>query len=66
VTHLWLGLYRQPEEWAWLYVFLIFVQFFFFVTSAGKSLGLDGLLARRQAGSSRGNAFFARIYRKVA
>ena len=33
---LWLGLYRQPEEWPWLYVFLIFVQGFFVVTNAGK------------------------------
>ena len=31
-AHLWLGLYRQPEEWPWLYVFLIFVQGFFVVT----------------------------------
>jgi hypothetical protein len=46
-AHLWLGLYRQAEEWPWLYVFLIFVQGFFVVTNAGKSLGLDALIARR-------------------
>jgi hypothetical protein len=44
---LWIGLYRQPEEWPWLYVFLIFVQAFFVVTDAGKSLGLDALIARK-------------------
>ena len=44
---LWIGLYRQPEEWPWLYVFLIFVQGFFVVTDAGKSLGLDALIARK-------------------
>ena len=66
VTQLWLGLYRQPEEWPWLYVFLIFVQGFFFVTSAGRSLGLDGLIARTQGGPFSGDGFFARAYRKLA
>ncbi len=66
VTHLWLGLYRQPEEWPWLYVFLIFVQGFFFVTGAGKSLGLDGLIARTQSGPLSGDGFVARVYRKLA
>jgi uncharacterized membrane protein YphA (DoxX/SURF4 family) len=46
-THLWLGLYRQPEEWPWLYMFLILVQAFFVVTNAGRSLGLDALIARK-------------------
>jgi hypothetical protein len=45
VTHLWLGLYRQAEEWPWTYVFLIFVQAFFVATDAGKSLGLDAVIA---------------------
>jgi hypothetical protein len=45
VTHLWLGLYRQAEEWPWTYVFLIFVQGFFVATDAGKSLGLDAVIA---------------------
>jgi uncharacterized membrane protein YphA (DoxX/SURF4 family) len=66
VVQLWLGLYRQPEEWPWLYVFLIFVQGFFVVTGAGKSLGLDGLIARQEAGPFSGNSLFARIYRKLA
>jgi uncharacterized membrane protein YphA (DoxX/SURF4 family) len=66
VAQLWLGLYRQPEEWPWLYVFLIFVQGFFFVTDAGKSLGLDGLIARSKPGPFSGNGFFARTYRKIA
>jgi hypothetical protein len=50
VTHLWLGLYRQPEEWPWLYVFLIFVQGFFIVINAGKSLGLDAVITRKPFG----------------
>jgi uncharacterized membrane protein YphA (DoxX/SURF4 family) len=47
-AHLWLGLYRQPEEWPWLYVLLILVQAFFVVTNAGRSLGLDALIARKR------------------
>jgi hypothetical protein len=52
-AHLWLGLYRQAEEWPWLYVFLIFVQGFFVVTNAGKSLGLDALIVRKPSGLAR-------------
>ena len=48
--HLWLGLYRHPSEWPWLYIFLVFVQGYFFLDNAGKSLGLDALLARRPWG----------------
>lgn len=66
VVQLWLGLYRQPEEWPWLYVFLIFVQGFFFVTRAGTSLGLDGLFARSDRGPSTGKGFLARTYRMLA
>ena len=65
-THLWLGLYRQPEEWPWLYVFLIFVQGFFVVTNAGRSLGLDALVARVPSGPFAGDGLLARAYRKVA
>jgi hypothetical protein len=66
VAQLWLGLYRQPEEWPWLYVFLMFVQGFFVVTSAGKSLGLDALIARRKDGLFAGPGLVGRIYRAVA
>ena len=64
-THLWFGLYRQPEEWPWLYVFLIFVQGFFVVTNAGKSLGFDGLVAREPFGPFAGDGALARAYRRV-
>ena len=66
VAQLWLGLYRQPEEWPWLYVFLIFVQGFFAVTNAGKSLGLDAVVARSQFGPFAGQGLLARAYRKIA
>jgi hypothetical protein len=49
VTHLWMGLYRHPDEWPWTYVFLIFVQGFLFITNAGRSLGLDAMRGRRVA-----------------
>ena len=66
VTHLWLGLYRQPEEWPWLYVFLIFVQGFFVVTNAGKSLGLDAVIARKAFGPLSEDGLLAQVYRKIA
>jgi hypothetical protein len=65
-THLWLGLYLQAEEWPWLYVFLIFAQGFFVVTNAGKSLGLDAIIARRPFGPFSGDGLVARAYRKIA
>jgi len=66
VTHLWLGLYLHPSEWPWLYVFLIFVQGFFVLDKAGKSLGLDGLLASRQVGASEASGPLVRLYRRLA
>ena len=63
---LWIGLYRQPEEWPWLYVFLIFVQGFFVVTNAGRSLGLDAVIARKPFGPFAGDGLLARVYRKIA
>jgi hypothetical protein len=62
VAHLWLGLYLLAGEWPWNYIFLIFVQGFFVLNDAGKSLGLDGLLARAQLGESR----ILRAYRRIA
>lgn len=58
VAHLWLGLYQNPDEWPWTYVFLIFVQGFFLLTNAGRSLGLDGLLVRETGAAAQGR--FAR------
>jgi hypothetical protein len=66
VTHLWLGLYLHPAEWPWLYIFLIFVQGFFVLNNAGKSLGLDGLLARAPFGPFVGEGLIGRAYRRIA
>lgn len=65
VAHIWLGLYQNTDEWPWQYVFLIFVQGFFLVTNAGRSLGLDGLLSRH-AGEAKPQAVWARFYQKIA
>jgi uncharacterized membrane protein YphA (DoxX/SURF4 family) len=66
VAHLWLGLYHNAAEWPWLYVFLIFVQAFFLLDQAGKSLGLDALLARAPFAPFAGDGLIARIYRRWA
>jgi len=65
VVQLWLGLYLHPGEWPWLYIFLIFVQGFFVLDDAGKSLGLDALLARAPVGPFAGDGIMARLYRRV-
>ena len=66
VAQLWLGLYRHPGEWPWTYIFLIFVQGFFVLNNAGKSLGLDALLSRAPLGLFAGDNFVARAYRRLA
>jgi len=46
--NLWLGLYRAPYEWPWAYFFLILLQITCVVYAAGRSLGLDAVLNRRE------------------
>lgn len=65
VTHLWFGLYHHPNEWPWLYIFLIFVQSFFILNNAGKSLGLDALIARAPFSPFAGDGILARLYRRA-
>jgi hypothetical protein len=45
--HLWLGLYLDPSEWPWNYVFLAIVLALFAAHAAGRSFGADALLRRR-------------------
>jgi hypothetical protein len=66
VIHLWLGLYRDIPEWPWTYVFLIFVQGFFVLNNAGRSLGLDAILARAPIDAPPRGGVLARLYRKIA
>jgi hypothetical protein len=53
-VNLWLGLYRAPAEWPWTYFFLIVVNGTFAVFHAGRSLGVDALLAARPTGVRHG------------
>jgi hypothetical protein len=53
-VNLSLGLYRAPYEWPWTYVFLVVLNGTFAVTRAGRSLGVDALLAHRPVRSSPG------------
>jgi hypothetical protein len=53
VAHLWLGLYRYAGEWPWQYIFLIFVQAFFLLDNAGRSLGADALIERLRSSSAQ-------------
>lgn len=46
VGQLWLGLYRNPQEWPWSYVFLMLLMGLFALLGAGRSLGLDATLRR--------------------
>jgi uncharacterized membrane protein YphA (DoxX/SURF4 family) len=43
---LWLGLYDNPSEWPWTYMFLALLMFLFALEGAGRSLGLDAWLRR--------------------
>jgi uncharacterized membrane protein YphA (DoxX/SURF4 family) len=47
--NLWLGLYRSPAEWPWTYFFLVLLQITFAVLQAGRNLGIDALIVRRQS-----------------
>jgi len=53
-VNLWLGLYRAPYEWPWTYFFLVVINVTFAVFRAGRSLGLDALLARRSDAGATG------------
>jgi hypothetical protein len=59
--NLWLGLYRAPYEWPWAYFFLLMLQTTFVVLHAGRSLGFDAILARRQQARPRPEGAAARM-----
>jgi thiosulfate dehydrogenase [quinone] large subunit len=59
--NLWLGLYRAPYEWPWAYFFLIMLQTTFVVLHAGRSLGVDAILARRGQAQAKPEGAAARI-----
>ena len=47
VLQLWLGLYGNPAEWPWTYIFLAMLMFLFVLEAAGRSLGFDAWLRRK-------------------
>jgi len=47
ILNLLIGLYNDPTEWPWTYVGIICAHGMFAVTQAGRSLGIDNLLAKR-------------------
>jgi uncharacterized membrane protein YphA (DoxX/SURF4 family) len=66
--HLWLGIYNDrgpedPDEWPWSYIFLAMTHAMFALHAAGRSLGLDALLRRRE---ERAGAGGARLYRAIS
>lgn len=60
--HLFLGLYRHPAEWPWLFIFLISVQGFFVMHAAGRSLGLDALLRQAKDGVLGPDTTLGKLY----
>lgn len=64
--HLYFGLYRHGAEWPWLFIFLIFVQGFFVLHAAGRSLGLDALFRRAAAKPDTKRKGIGALYRKVS
>jgi uncharacterized membrane protein YphA (DoxX/SURF4 family) len=59
--NLWLGLYRAPYEWPWAYFFLIMLQTTFVVLHAGRSLGFDAILVRREQAQAKPEGAAARV-----
>ena len=49
MLNLWIGLYQAGAEWPWNYLFCAFVHGFFILDRAGRSWGVDAILARRLA-----------------
>jgi uncharacterized membrane protein YphA (DoxX/SURF4 family) len=56
ILNLWLGLYSAPGEWPWTYFFLLVLQLIFTVHRYGRSLGIDALIADRNARKAGGGS----------
>ncbi len=63
LLNLLIGLYNDPTEWPWTYVGLFCSQGTFAATQAGRSLGLDNLIAKRLIPFLGDDGFLARAYR---
>jgi uncharacterized membrane protein YphA (DoxX/SURF4 family) len=58
--NLLIGLYNDPTEWPWTYVGIICAHGMFAASQAGRSLGIDNLLAKRLIPGVRYNGAVAR------
>jgi uncharacterized membrane protein YphA (DoxX/SURF4 family) len=63
ILNLLIGLYNDQSEWPWTYVGLICSQGMFAATQAGRSLGLDNLIAKRLVPVLGNDGALARAYR---
>lgn len=61
--NLLIGLYNDPTEWAWTYLAIICAHAMFAITQAGRSLGLDNLIAQRQVPLLSDDRPLARVVR---
>ncbi len=60
ILNLLIGLYNDPTEWPWTYVGIICAHGMFAVVQAGRSFGLDNLLAKRLVPGLSPNGLVAR------
>jgi hypothetical protein len=60
ILNLLIGLYNDPTEWPWTYVGIICAHGMFAVAQAGRSLGVDNLLAKRLIPGLRHDGLAAR------
>jgi thiosulfate dehydrogenase (quinone) large subunit len=57
-VHLFIGLGFSPREWYWSYLLMIMINLVFLVGAAGRSFGLDALIAPKlEALSRRGGIY---------
>ena len=64
--NLLVGLYNDPTEWPWTYMGIICAHGMFAAVGAGRSLGLDNLIAKGIVPGSAGNGPVARVLRAAA
>jgi uncharacterized membrane protein YphA (DoxX/SURF4 family) len=64
--NLLIGLYNDPTEWPWTYVGIIIAHGMFAATQAGRSFGLDNLVAKRMIPVLSGDGTLVTAYRRLA
>jgi uncharacterized membrane protein YphA (DoxX/SURF4 family) len=66
ILNLLIGLYNDPTEWMWTYVGLIMAFAMFATSRAGRSLGVDNLIAKRLLPIGNQDLPAIRVLRAVA